>query len=78
MGHINDYTSQLIKKYSLQDYVKCTVVFHIWKHYLKQTYVILVLLEARLEKGIFFASKSQISANRDYRFWRFPQLMDLQ
>ena len=58
MGHINDYTSQLIKKYSLQDYVKCIGSFSYMEALSKmQTYDILVLLEARLEKGIFFASK---------------------
>lgn len=58
MGHINDYTSQLIKKYSLQDYVKCIGSFSYMEALSKmQTYDILVLLEAKLEKGIFFASK---------------------
>ena len=53
MGHINDYTSQLIKKYSLQDYVKCIGSFS----YMEALSKMQVLLEARLEKGIFFASK---------------------
>lgn len=58
MGHINDYTSQLIKKYSLQNYVKCIGSFSYMEALSKmQAYDVLVLLEARLEKGIFFASK---------------------
>lgn len=79
MGHINDYTSQLIKKYSLQDYVKCIGSFSYMEALSKmQTYDILVLLEARLEKVFSLQVNSQIICKPGYRFWRFPQLMDLQ
>lgn len=58
MGHINDYTTGLIKKYQLEDYVKCIGSFPYMEALAKmQAYDVLILLEARLEKGIFFASK---------------------
>lgn len=58
MGHANDYTTGLIKKYQLEDYVKCIGSFPYMEALAKmQAYDVLVLLEARLEKGIFFASK---------------------
>jgi len=58
MGNINDYTTGLIKKYGLEDFVKCIGSFNYMEALSKmQSYDVLVLLEARLDKGIFFASK---------------------
>lgn len=58
MGHINDYTQSLIDKYRLNDYVKCIGSFPYMEALSKmQAYDVLVLLEAKLERGIFFASK---------------------
>ncbi len=58
MGYINDYTRGLIDKYSLRDYVDCAGSFPYLEAVRKmQEFDCLVLLEARLEKGIFFASK---------------------
>ena len=58
MGHINDYTNDLIKKYRLEDYVNCIGGFPYMDAVKKmQEFDCLVLLEARLKKGIFFASK---------------------
>lgn len=58
MGHINDYTNELIKKYSLERYVDCIGGFPYMQALEKmQEYDCLVLLEAQLKKGIFFASK---------------------
>ena len=58
MGHINDYTQQLIQKYDLTEYVKCIGGYPYLTAIDKlQQYDVLVLLEAKLEKGIFFASK---------------------
>lgn len=58
MGHINDYTQQLIQKYDLTDYVKCIGGYPYLTAIDKlQYYDVLVLLEAKLKKGIFFASK---------------------
>ncbi len=58
MGHINDYTDALIEKYSLRDYVDCIGSFPYLEAVRKmQDFDCLVLLEAKLEKGIFFASK---------------------
>lgn len=58
MGNINDYTLELIKKYNLDDFVKCIGSFDYMKALsIMQSYDVLVLLEAQLEKGIFFASK---------------------
>lgn len=58
MGHINDYTQQLIQKYDLTDYVKCIGGYPYLTAINKlQQYDVLVLLEAKLKKGIFFASK---------------------
>jgi len=58
MGHVNNYTEELIKKYKLEEYVKC-IGSYAYMDALKkmQEYDVLVLLEAILEKGIFFASK---------------------
>lgn len=58
MGHFNDYTTELIRKYQLEDYVKCIGGFPYMEAIQKmQEFDCLVLLEARLKKGIFFASK---------------------
>lgn len=58
MGNINDYTSKLIIKYKLENYVKCIGSFNYIEALSRmQCYDVLVLLEAQLEKGIFFASK---------------------
>ena len=58
MGHINDYTNDLIKKYRLENYVNCIGGFPYMEAVKKmQEFDCLVLLEARLKKGIFFASK---------------------
>ena len=58
MGHVNDYTQQLIHKYDLEEYVKCIGSYPYLSAIEKmQEYDVLVLLEAKLEKGIFFASK---------------------
>ena len=58
MGHINDYTQQLIDKYSLSDYVGCAGSYPYMEAMQRlQAYDVLVLLEARLQRGIFFASK---------------------
>lgn len=58
MGHTNSYTTELTKKYQLEDYVKCLGSLPYMEALAKmQNYNVLVLLEARLEKGIFFASK---------------------
>lgn len=58
MGKINDYTSELINKYRLEEYVKCIGSFPYMEALQKMMeFDCLVLLEAKLEKGIFFASK---------------------
>lgn len=58
MGHINAYTHDLIVKIGLDNHVKCIGSFpYIEALSIMQAYDILVLIEARLEKGIFFASK---------------------
>lgn len=58
MGHINDYTQQLIDKYELSDYVGCAGSYPYMEAMKRlQAYDVLVLLEARLKRGIFFASK---------------------
>ena len=58
MGHVNDYTKDLINKYNLEEYVKFIGSFPYIKAIEKmQAYDVLVLLEAKLDKGIFFASK---------------------
>lgn len=58
MGHVNDYADDLIKKYNLEKYVKFIGSFPYLKALEKmQAYDVLVLLEAKLDKGIFFASK---------------------
>ena len=58
MGHINDYTQLLIEKYGLSEYVGCAGSFPYMQAVNRLSdYDVLVLLEARMEKGIFFASK---------------------
>lgn len=58
MGHINDYTQQLIEKYSLNGYVSFIGGFPYLEALEKmQSYHVLVLLEAKMNKGIFFPSK---------------------
>lgn len=58
MGNINDYTQDLIKQYGLEENVKCIGSFTYMEALKKmQEYDVLVLVEALLEKGIFFASK---------------------
>lgn len=58
MGHINDYTQLLIDKYDLNDHVCCAGSFPYMEavNHLAD-YDVLILLEARMKKGIFFASK---------------------
>ena len=58
MGHINDYTRALIDKYALTDYVGCAGSYPYMEAVNRLSdYDALVLLEARLQRGIFFASK---------------------
>lgn len=58
MGHINDYTRDLIDKYGLVDYVGCAGSYPYMEAVTRLLdYDVLVLLEARLQRGIFFASK---------------------
>lgn len=58
MGHFNDYTQSLINKYHLEQYVTCIGSFSYMDAIRKmQEFDCLVLLEAQLKKGIFFASK---------------------
>lgn len=57
MGRINDYTDALIEKYSLRDYVDCIGNFPYLEAVKKmQNFDCLVLLEAKLEKGVFCGS----------------------
>ena len=58
MGHINDYTRDLIDKYALADHVGCAGSYPYMEAVTRLLdYDALVLLEARLQRGIFFASK---------------------
>lgn len=58
MGHVNDYTKRFIEKYQLEDHVKFIGSYPYMDAIAKmQVYDVLVLLEAKLDKGIFFASK---------------------
>ena len=58
MGHFNDFVKSLIEKYNLKSIVKSIGSFGYLESVAKlQEYDILVLIEAKLEKGIFFASK---------------------
>lgn len=58
MGHVNDYTDRMIGRYELQDYVKCIGSYPYMEALaIMQSYDVLVLLEAQLDCGIFFASK---------------------
>lgn len=68
MGRKDEVTSHLIGKYRLQNQVKCIGNFHYFEAVSKMfEYDILVLLEALLEKGIFFASKTA-----DYAYTQLP------
>lgn len=58
MGHINDYTQYLIQKHHLGEYVKYPGCFPYLEAISRMSaYDVLVLVEAILEKGIFFPSK---------------------
>ncbi|MDD7699700.1 MAG: glycosyltransferase [Spirochaetia bacterium] len=58
MGRINDYTQALVQKYNLTDYVKCPGSFPYLEAIARMSaYDVLVLVEAILDKGIFFPSK---------------------
>lgn len=58
MGYANDYTQELIEKYGLQHYVKMIGSYTYIEAINKmQDYDVLVLIEAQLRRGIFFASK---------------------
>ena len=58
MGVVNSFTKQLIEKYNLEQYVVSIGSYPYMEALGKlQQYNVLVLLEAQLEKGIFFASK---------------------
>ena len=58
MGHINEYTNNLIDKYSLKERVR-PIGNHTYIEALQlmSSYDILVLIEAQMEEGIFFPSK---------------------
>ena len=58
MGWVNDYTQDLIRKYRLEEYVECPGGFPYLEAVGKMSeYDVLVLVEAILQKGIFFPSK---------------------
>lgn len=58
MGYINDYVKQLISEYGLQDNVRFIGSYSYIDALVKMSeYDILVLIEAIMEKGIFFPSK---------------------
>ena len=58
MGRVNEYTQQLIDKYRLAEHIKCAGSYpYMEAIHLLQEYDALVLLEARMKHGIFFASK---------------------
>ncbi|WP_455587177.1 glycosyltransferase [Bacteroides sp.] len=58
MGHINEYTEKLIEKYDLKNFVHFIGSYPYMEAIEKlQEYDVLILLEAILKKGIFFASK---------------------
>lgn len=58
MGYITDDTRILIDKYALGDYVGCIGCYPYMEAMQRmQDYDALLLLEARMKKGIFFASK---------------------
>lgn len=58
MGRINEYTQGLISKYELETVVKSIGSFPYLDAVREmQEYDVLVLIEAKLEQGIFFASK---------------------
>lgn len=58
MGVMSDYMFQLVKKYDLQDYVRFIGSYSYIEALKKMSeYDVLVLLEAKMRNGIFFASK---------------------
>lgn len=58
MGHVNQYSESLVEKYRLKDYVRFIGNFSYLEAVNKlQGYDVVVLLEAILDKGIFFPSK---------------------
>ena len=58
MGYINDYVEQLISEYGLQDNVRFIGSYSYIDALVKMSeYDVLVLIEAIMEKGIFFPSK---------------------
>lgn len=58
MGNVNEFVEKKIEKYSLQKYVRFVGSFPYMEALHKmEKYDALVLLEANLDKGIFFASK---------------------
>lgn len=58
MGFVDKFTEEKIRKYNLEDHVKCIGSFPYFEALERmQKYDVLVLLEAELERGIFFASK---------------------
>lgn len=64
MGHFNDYTTELIRKYQLEDYVKCIGGFPYMEAIQKmQEFDCLVLLEARLKKESSLPASSQTMLN---------------
>ena len=67
MGVATPFTEKLIKKYNLHQFVNIIGSFPYFESLEKlQEYDILMLLEAKLDKGIFFASKivDYVQANR--------------
>lgn len=79
MGHINDYTLQLIQKYDLTDYVKCIGGYPYLTAIDKlQHYDVLVLLEAKLKKGSSLLVNLLIMHKQDCLFLLFPQRKVLQ
>lgn len=58
MGNVNTYTTRLIEKYNLSENVKIIGNYQYLDALGKlQDYDVLILLEAHMERGIFFASK---------------------
>lgn len=58
MGHVNGYTQAMIEKYTLNDYIQFIGSYPYMEALQKMSsYDILVLVEAIMEKGIFFPSK---------------------
>lgn len=58
MGRVNDYVADLVQKYELSKFVKFVGSYPYEEAlYMMGTYDVLVLIEAVMEKGIFFPSK---------------------